>query len=132
MANTVIKSEIDRNTEKRRKNTDITAARVLDELAALAFHNVKDYAHWYGRTVTLKSSEEIPDELTRCISEIQQVYDSRGEPSGIKVKFHSKTKALNMLGQHLKLFTQNLDIGGEALNTIAAIAQQAANARRSK
>ena len=76
-------------------------------MARLAFADVGQAVSWDGATVTLKSSDDLPPEVRAAISEVKQTRD------GVAIKFHSKTAALEMLGKHLGLFKDRLEVSGE-------------------
>jgi phage terminase small subunit len=82
----------------RNTKCGVTGEMVVDELKCLAFHDARKSAKWTSRSVTLKSSDKIDDETARAISEIAET------ENGLKVKFHSKDRALDLLGKHLGLW----------------------------
>jgi phage terminase small subunit len=91
---------------------EVKADDVIKELCKLGFANIKDVISWKNGVVTLKNSEDIPDEVMAAVSEISKV------DGDIKLKFHSKTKALEMLGRYLVLFTdkhEHTGKGGEPI-----------------
>ena len=62
----------------------------------------------FGSTFTVKSLEESPPDLRRCIESIQSTKD------GIKIKLWSKTSALDMLMKHLGAYEKdNRQKGGD-------------------
>jgi phage terminase small subunit len=110
----------------RADRTDITADRVLKELAKIGFADIRKAIKWQGTLVTeednpdggdtltiknvvtnnvqLVSSEEIDDETAAAISEISQ--NTNG---GIKLKLHDKRAALVDIGKHLGMFVDRVD-----------------------
>lgn len=90
---------LDERREEAKKKTDITAERVIQELAAIAFANIKDYykVDKNGKR-TLKNLEELTEEQAAAISEIDY-------KTG-KLKGHDKIASLGWLGKRFKLFTE--------------------------
>jgi len=116
--------------ELRAKRTDITADRVLKELAKIGFSDIRKAVKWQSslineednpdggdiaiiktivtNQVQLVSSEEIDDETAAAVSEISQ--NSTG---GLKIKLHDKRAALVDIGKHLGMFTDKVQLSGE-------------------
>ncbi len=97
--------------EARSKRTGITADRVLDELAAIGFGDMGDYANidpGTGRLVLDMSA--LPEGGTALIQEVTQEewVEGRGEDAErvrkTKIKLYSKLEALEKLARHLKLY----------------------------
>ena len=120
-----VKAAIDAKLAAIAENNEVKADNVIKEICKIGFCNVKDVASWKGNTLTLKDSDEIPDEVMAAISEISIV------DGDIKLKFHSKTKALEMLGRYLALFTDKHQVAGEGLGIILNMAGEAAKKERS-
>ncbi len=108
----IISTEI----EKRKNRLDLSADRVLEEMAAVAFGSVTDILDWEGEEVSLKSRDQIPHHALASIAEI------RLRPGGdLHLKMHSKIKALDMLGRYMDLWAGGKKIevniiDGKALN----------------
>ena len=113
----------------RAKRTEITADRVLHELAKIGFSDIRKAVRWESSLVTeednpdggdvavikhivtnqvqLISSDDIDDETAAAISEISQT-----ATGGLKIKLHDKKAALVDLGRHLGLFTDKVELTG--------------------
>lgn len=105
---TSVQEEIQRAMDERSKRTEITADRVLQELAHIAFDDIKNYLDFYpdpeskyGMRIDVKDSREID---TRNVAEVSIGKD------GFKFKNYCKDHALVNLGKHLKLFTEKQEI----------------------
>lgn len=116
--------------QTRSERTDITADRVLKELAKIGFADIRKAIKWQGtmvteednpdggdtlviknvvtNNVTLVSSDEIDDETAAAISEISQ-----NAAGGIKLKMHDKKGALVDIGRHLGMFVEKHEHTGK-------------------
>ena len=109
-----VAAEIARELEQQGKVIRVDAARVLLEYARLAF---ADTTKAYGPDGKLLPLHQMPADLRRAISSFE--VDRRTSDSGqevtrlTKVKFHSKSQALEALGKHLNLFVDKLQVEGE-------------------
>lgn len=83
--------------------SEVTISRVLDELAKIAFVDMSKYGEWNNKHFILKDSKTLPPELTAVVSEVKQTKD------GIAFKLHDKLSALEKIGKHFAMFTDNLD-----------------------
>lgn len=112
-----VSEEIKIAMDKRSEKTKITSEVVLGELLRLAR---VDLSQAYDESGKLKLIHEMPEDVRRAISGVESYdeYAGRGEDRefvGIvrKVKFWDKAKALELLGRHLKLFTDKVETTGK-------------------
>lgn len=111
---------------ERAQRTNITADKVLEELAKIGFSDIRKAIKWYSQTsvaaidsdadmqalagegeirfavanqVELVSSDDIDDDTAAAIAEIGQT-----STGALKVKFHDKRGALVDIGRHLGMF----------------------------
>lgn len=134
---TAIKEKIDELMALRAKRTEITQDRVLKELAIIAFSNAADYAAVIEReafmevdghqvklldddgnpimyrTVEPVLTECLTDEQKRALSVIKKGRD------GFEVKPYDKVRALELLGKHLGMFQDKVEVTGEINNPLA-------------
>lgn len=89
----------------KHSETAITTTRFLKELAFLALLDPKDA--FDPGTLKLRSLDQIPEEIRRCIQSVSPV-----KGGGFKVSFYDKTKALSMVGQYLGAFIQKHELTG--------------------
>lgn len=113
----VIQESIKANMEKRSERTEVTADRVLKELAKVAFADLKDFVTWDDYGVKIINSDKVDGTM---LAEISETINNTILPNGTeiekkqrKVKPHDKMKALEMLGKHLGMFKDNVNITGE-------------------
>lgn len=121
-----IRAAIDAAMNLRAERTDITADRVLRELAKIGFADIRKAVKWQTSLVTeednpeggeiaviknivtnnvqLVASEEIDDETAAAIAEISQ-----NATGGLKIKLHDKRAALVDIGKHLGMFVERTE-----------------------
>ena len=84
----------------RSAKTGITAARVVQEIARIAFADPRLVAKWDQSGIDLCDSATLTDDAAAAISEIKQ-----GQ-FGVTVKLHSKVAALEQLAKHVGLYAE--------------------------
>jgi|SRR5882724_6265468 len=94
-----VRAAVDALLAKITEKAEITAEDILRSLAKIAF---LDFRKAFNDDGTLKSVRDMPPEVAEAISSIE-TDDAHGEIK--KIKFWDKTKALEMLGRHLEMFT---------------------------
>lgn len=121
--NPVVAARIKEIQEEIRKDNQVTVEKVIEELANIAFDDIKNYVNFktekrvVGKddlgqpvyedmpVVDIKNSDQID---TRAISEVS--VDTRGN---FKFKLYPKDAALFKLGQYLGLFIDRSEITGK-------------------
>lgn len=108
-----VRSLIQALMDKRSKRMDITADRVLEEIARSAFFDIGDL---YNESGAIKPLHEIESQARRAIASIesQELFEGFGKDRiqtghTKKLKLNDKLKALELLGRHLKLFTDKVE-----------------------
>lgn len=101
-----IKTYLAEQMKKREEKLEITADKVIAEIAKLAFANTTDILEITDHGVVIKDLKDID---TTCISSAEEVFDKDGMRVGVKVKLHDKTKNLELLGRHLGLFKDKVE-----------------------
>lgn len=94
------------------RRTQVTAERVLQEYAALAFSDLRDVADWGPDGVVPIAAAELSRDAARAVAEVS---DSRTKAGGgnVKVKLHDKKGALDALARHLGLFVERHELTGK-------------------
>lgn len=107
-----LRARINAAIAERSKRTGVTADRVVRELAKLAFVNATDVIDTQHGTVLENASRED----TACISAVKvKVGEDFTER---EIRLCDKTKALELLGKHLGMFSDNVKLSAEARVTI--------------
>lgn len=107
LANVSIQQAISERMAERSKRTGVNQDRVVLELAKIAFVRMTDVVDSNGRI----RADAAPDDLA-CIESIKYK-ESDNEYGGSverEVKIGSKLKALELLGKHLGMWNDKLDV----------------------
>ena len=120
LRNVKVERYIQERMQARQERTEITQDRVLEELAAIAFARTTDYAEVKDGRVLLKNTEILTEQQIRAIAGIK---DGK---YGIEIKLNDKEKALELLGRHLGMFKDRVEVSGleDEKKKLADILQQ--------
>lgn len=117
LKNVEIQREIQKKKDKRSERTEITQDMVLRELAAIAFADATDYVQVVQKPYLTEDGEEVflPDVAiteTNELTAIQKkaIVGIKQGKNGIELKLNDKTKALELLGKHLGMFTDKVEV----------------------
>lgn len=91
--------------------TDITAQRVLEELAKIGFANYSDFLTIDEDGRTNVDVSKLSKEQMAAIAEMQ-IDTSPDGKQRIKVKLHDKRGALLDIGKHLGMFREKIEVSG--------------------
>jgi phage terminase small subunit len=108
LANASVKAAIDRGMKKIAERCDITAEKVLREISLVAFANMKTFTKWGPSGVEIMDSGGLTKDQSAAIAEVSETVTKEGGSK--RVKLHDKLKALELLGKHLILFTDKLEV----------------------
>lgn len=105
-----IRARIDRALAERSRRTGVNADRVIRELARVAFVNAPD-------VINLSTAELQPDaseEDTAAIASVKVKTIPAADGQGIEreIKLADKLKALELLGKHLGMYTDKVNLSG--------------------
>lgn len=133
LTNANIKVYVEKRMKDREKRTEITQDKVLNELAQIAFANGSDFAKVvekpvlkedgsvlldpiteepiYYKTVEMKLTDELPEEKRKAIAGIKM------GKNGIEVNTCDKVRALELLGRHLGMWNDKLQVKADVTNS---------------
>ena len=110
LTNANVAKYISERMQERQQRTEVTQDRVIKELAAIAFARATDYVEIRGNgvcgTVVIKPTTDLSDEQVRAIAGIKE------GANGIEIKLNDKEKALELLGRHLGMFKDKVEVSG--------------------
>ena len=110
---TRVKNAIDKAIAERSRRTGITQDRVLRELAKVAFVNATDVINMDD--ATLKGDANREDTAAIASVKVKTIPTEAGEITEREVKVYDKIKALELLGKHLGMFTDRLNVNAEMM-----------------
>ena len=136
---TTVQNHIAELQKKREKRTEITQDSVLRELALIAFAKASDYAKVVEKDVTIEVegnvvpvldengkpvkyrtvepvlTDELTEEQKKAIAVIKKGRD------GFEIKPYSKIQALELLGKHLGMFTEKVEVKNTTPNAFEGL-----------
>ena len=130
LAKLSIQAEILRRQKDLQRRTEVTQERVLRELARVAFADAADYVQVETRIIN-RGDIEVPLELAVHKETAELSADQRAAIAGIKqgangieVKLHDKIKALELLGRHIGMFNDKLEVKATVDNPFAGLSTE--------
>ncbi len=112
-----VSHKLDQLMAERAKSIRIDSAFVIRELIRIAG---TDLSQAYDDAGNLLPIKDMPEDCRRAIAgvEIEELFSGRGSDKEHightrKVKFWDKPKALELLGKHLKMFTDKVEHSGQ-------------------
>lgn len=94
--------------KKRASKTEVTAERVLEELARIGFADIRDLFEWDEETAAFIPSRDITEAQAAAIASVKAVTTRHTRDDGrietkikLELKTHDKLGALREIGKHL-------------------------------
>ena len=102
-----IRERIDALMRQRSEKMRISQENVLKELAAIAFSSPKAVTAWGPEGIRVRDSDALADAEAALVAEIVA-------PQGrtVKIKLYDRLKALELLGRHLGMFRDRMEVSG--------------------
>jgi phage terminase small subunit len=108
---THVAEAIKRAMQERNQRVEISQDRILEELARIAFGDLRDAVTWGKEGVKLKESAELTEDQAAAISEVSET--STKEGGSTRIKRHDKVKAIELLMRHKGMLNDKLNLSGE-------------------
>lgn len=105
-----IRDAIEAAQRERSARTGITADRVVQEIARVAFSSLRDVMAWGPTGASVLPDDKITPDAAAAIAEITETN------AGIKIKLHNKVAALEQLAKHVGLYGGKQD--GETIHVV--------------
>lgn len=94
----------------REARTQITQDKVLREIARIALADPRKVMSWGPAGVVLVASEDLSEDDAAIVAEVSESFTENGRT--LRVKMGDKLRALDMLGRHLGLFKEKIELSG--------------------
>ncbi len=101
---------------------EVTVERIVRELSLIAFGNKRSVMTWGPTGVKLKDSEGLTDDEAAQVLEVKETTSATG--GSLSLKTHDKVKALELLGRHVGMFTDKMEVTGKSGGPIATKAER--------
>ena len=106
LRNAKVAAYISERMQERQKRTEVTQDRVIEELAAIAFAKATDFVQISHGNVILTDTSKLSENQIKAIAGIKE------GKNGIELKLNDKEKALELLGRHLGMIKDKLEVTG--------------------
>lgn len=108
---THVAEAIKKAMQERNQRVEISQDRILEELARIAFGDLRDAVTWGKEGVKLKESAELTEDQAAAISEVGETVTKEG--GSTRIKRHDKVKAIELLMRHKGMLNDKLNLSGE-------------------
>ena len=131
LSNVEVQALLAKLTKKHADKLDLSAEKVLSELSSMGFSNMLDYMKVTEEGDAYVDLSSLTQEQAVAIQEItvDEYTEGRGKDARkvkrTKFKLVDKIRSLELLGKHLKLFTERIEVTG-----LAGLADAIAEARK--
>ena len=137
LGNVKVKQYIESKQKELEEKSGVTQQRIIEELAGIAFSNGTDFAqivekeykqdifdkegNYKGtetrkyKTLELTETNKLTDAQKSAIAGIKET------ANGLEIKTNDKVKALELLGKHLGMFREKIEISKSSEDTIKEI-----------
>ena len=107
LGNVRIQAALQEAIGRREKRTEITADRVLNELAKIAFSDLTDFVEFGPEGIKIKPSDQVDG---AALSEVSEMVTMAATTTSVKL--HPKMRALELLCKHLGLTPDRHQLSG--------------------
>jgi len=107
-----VRNAIDKIVEERKQSLELDARLLLHELLCVANSKITDLLNDQGE-IDLSRLKDAPEHVKRAVEMVENTYSAKTGDSKVKVKMHDKLKAIELLGKHLKIWTEKLELTGK-------------------
>lgn len=133
LANASVADAVARAKAERSARLGLTQDRVLQELAAVAFARMPDFAEWGDDgQINLKPSDGLTEDQAAAVAQVTETEKfiksvDKGEQLMSRersIKLHDKLAALKLLGQHIGMFAERHTVTLEIKREAQEIAEE--------
>jgi len=122
LKNVEVAKAIETAMAERAARTNIDADRIVRELGKIAFFDVRKALNDDG---SMKPISELDDDMAAALASFD-IVELGGEQGGVirKVRLADKLRALELIGKHLGMFRERVEVSGDAANPLTLLIQQ--------
>lgn len=102
--------------DKRAIRTEVSQDWVIKRLKQIAGSDMADIADWNASGVTFKDSSSLSEDARASVQTVEETTNEHG--GSLKVKQHDKIKALELIGRHLNMFKDTVNLPDGAIRLI--------------
>lgn len=107
---TSVQTEIAKHMARRSKRTGLNQDRVVMELAKIAFVNAADVIN--SEDATIRTGATADDTAAIQSVKVKVIPTKEGEGVEREIRLNDKIKALELLGRHLGMWNDKIDVKG--------------------
>jgi phage terminase small subunit len=111
MSNKKIKAAVEEARAELSRRTGVNQERVIRELARVAFLNATDVINMTDATIADEANRD--DTAAIASVRVKKIPTEVGTIEEREIKVADKLKALELLGKHLGMFADNINLSGE-------------------
>lgn len=111
LRNVQISAAVEKAKAKRIERVEVQADDVLRELMRLGYSDLSELLKWGPNGVEIVESKDLSVDARRAVEMVKMTEDKDGKRT-FQIKQHSKERALELLGRHLGLFVDRLEVRG--------------------
>lgn len=143
LKNVEVQNYLQKRKQDRVERTEITQDMVVRELALIAFSNAADYASIVEKQAVINTENGVAvslhDEdgnpvMYRTVEPVLTAELTEGQKralavikkgkDGFEIKPYDKVRALELLGKHLGMFTEKVEMSGQVNNPFAGLSTE--------
>lgn len=110
-ANAKVRLRVTELVQKAAAANEVTVERIVKELALIAFGSKRAVMAWGPKGVKLKDSKTLTEDEAAIVAEVKETVTMNG--GSLSLKTHDKVKALELLGRHVGMFSDKLELTGK-------------------
>lgn len=123
MTNANVRLRVEDLMAKAAAANEVTQERIVKELARIAFGNKRAVMTWGPGGVALRDSHDLTEDEAAMVAEVQETITQAG--SSLKMKTHDKVKALELLGKHVGMFADKVQVSGSGGGPVQMVSMTA-------
>ena len=111
-----VREALDAAFEAKRQGAEVDRERIIRELARIAFADISEFAAWDEQGLSFREAAALSPEQTACVAEVAE--SGTGGAKRLRIKLHSKTKAIEALCRLLGLYDEKGKTAGDRVFNI--------------